>query len=315
MLQQTQVNQGLPYYEKFTEAFPTVFDLAKASEERVLKLWQGLGYYSRARNLHSTAKYVAHHLNGQFPQTYKELLMLKGVGDYTASAIASFAYKEPKAVLDGNVYRVLARYFGMADPINSTHGTKVFKQLAQELLDRTQPDTYNQAIMEFGSQQCKPVNPKCYLCPLEDSCRAVSTGQVETLPVKLKKTKVQIKYFNYLVFIDPQLRTLIEKRSAKGIWQNLYQFPLVETKRRTKPKEFDDLLDSTHFSRDDIDDFFLFNTSDIVHKLSHRSLHTKFWIVLLKTPLQEGILYSDLRTYPVPVLIANFLRDFDFKKL
>ena len=199
ILQQTRVDQGTAYFFKFIEQFPTVYNLANASEEEVLKLWQGLGYYSRARNLHSAANYIVNELNGKFPTTYSEILKLKGVGDYTASAIASICFNEPTAVVDGNVYRVLARYFGISTPINSTSGIKEFKKLAQELIVEDIPGTFNQAIMEFGACMCKPQNPDCFNCPLNDSCVALSNNTIAQLPVKINKTKVRKRYFNYLV--------------------------------------------------------------------------------------------------------------------
>ena len=199
MLQQTRVAQGMSYYLKFTETFPTVFDLAKADESTVLKMWQGLGYYSRARNLHATAKHIAFELDGKFPSTYKEIVKLKGIGDYTASAIASICFTEPTAVVDGNVYRVLSRYFGIETPINSSAGNKEFKELAQTLIDTLKPGTYNQAIMDFGAIQCKPKNPICLFCPFSESCVALQKNKIDTLPVKDKKTKVRDRYFNYLV--------------------------------------------------------------------------------------------------------------------
>ena len=185
ILQQTQVKQGLPYYEAFVKNFPTIYDLAAAEEQTVLKLWQGLGYYSRARNLHFTAQYIVNECNGVFPNTYKTLLKLKGVGDYTASAIASICFGEATAVVDGNVYRVLARYFGIDTPINTTDGIKQFKALAQELIDKKDPATFNQAIMEFGAMQCRPKTPDCLFCPLSTSCIAYNKGRVGELPVKL----------------------------------------------------------------------------------------------------------------------------------
>lgn len=236
MLQQTRVAQGLPYFLKFTEAFPTVFDLAKAEESEVLKLWQGLGYYSRARNLHFTAKYISEELEGVFPKSYKELLQLKGVGDYTASAIASICYDESFAVVDGNVYRVLSRYFGVATSINSTKGIKEFKELAQTVIDETQPGVYNQAIMDFGALHCKPQNPLCDECPLAESCVALANNSVKELPVKEKKIKIKKRYFNYLVPVTEDNQTVLEERVGKGIWQGLYQFPLVETKKKRTKK-------------------------------------------------------------------------------
>lgn len=312
ILQQTQIKQGLPYYEAFVAKFPTVFDLAEANEKEVLKLWQGLGYYSRARNLHTTAKYVANTLNGVFPNNYKDLLKLKGVGDYTASAIASICFNEPTAVVDGNVYRVLARYFGIDTPINTTKGIKEFKVLATKLIDKKNPADYNQAIMEFGAIQCKPKSPNCNACPLNSSCVALQKNKVDELPVKLKKTKVTTKHFNFLVFISEDKKTLFEKRSTKGIWQNLYQFPLIETKLPITIDDFKyhnkvkDYFGELNF------EYSLYNTTDIVHKLSHQHLHTKFWIIEVDELPKQGISISKLKTYPTPILISNFIDEFNF---
>ena len=229
ILQQTRVAQGMPYYLSFVETFPTVYDLAEAPEEQVLKLWQGLGYYSRARNLHTTAKMVVSEFDGKFPHTYEELKTLKGVGDYTASAIASFCFDVPEPVVDGNVYRVLSRYFGVDLPINSTEGITYFKELAREVMDAENIRDYNQGIMEFGAIQCAPKKPYCLLCPLQESCVALKENKVDILPIKLNKTKVRNRYFNYLVWLDGNGNTVLEQRKGKGIWQNLYQFPLLET--------------------------------------------------------------------------------------
>ena len=312
ILQQTQVKQGLPYYEAFVNRFPTVFDLAKAKEEQILKLWQGLGYYSRARNLHHTAKYVVSELHGEFPKTYKDLLKLKGVGDYTASAIASICYNEPTAVVDGNVYRVLSRYYGIATPINSTQGIKTFKALAQSLLPKTNIGDYNQAIMEFGAVQCKPKNPNCNACPLQNSCVALEQNKTTELPIKINKTKVSKKHFNFLVFISEDNKTILNQRTSKGIWQNLYQFPLVETSKPLSQKQFKTnndiktLLNGTEYQ------FSLYNDKDIVHKLSHQHLHTKFWILNVDELPQEGLLISEINNLPVPILIGNFIEVFNF---
>jgi A/G-specific adenine glycosylase len=197
IMQQTQISQGQPYYEAFVDQFPTVFELASTDEETVLKLWQGLGYYSRARNLHASAKYIVKELNGQFPDNYKALLKLKGIGDYTASAISSICYDESNAVVDGNVYRVLARYFGIETPINTSKGATYFKALAQSLLPDKNIGNYNQAIMDFGSQQCKPKSPNCLVCPLKDTCVALQKNLVNLLPVKTNRTKITKKYFNF----------------------------------------------------------------------------------------------------------------------
>ena len=313
ILQQTQIKQGLPYYEAFITIFPTVFELAKASEEDVLKLWQGLGYYSRARNLHETAKFIVRELNGNFPETYEGLLKLKGVGDYTASAIGSICFNLPTAVVDGNVYRVLARYYGIQIPINSTEGIKKFKSIAQKLIDKNNPGNHNQAIMEFGALQCKPSSPDCSKCILVDNCIAHKTNTVDQLPLKLKKTKIKKKHFNYIVMNSEDGRTRLEKREGRGIWQNLYQFPLVESEGSLsigalmKHEDFQELLP------DDYIGLNLFNKEAIVHKLSHQHLHTHFWIVKTKTLDGESIPISKVRQYPVPILISNFMESFDFK--
>ncbi|MCH4822164.1 A/G-specific adenine glycosylase [Gramella lutea] len=310
ILQQTRIEQGLPYYNKFIDAYPTVFDLANAPADEVLKLWQGLGYYSRARNLHESAKYVASELEGIFPQNYKGLLRLKGVGDYTASAIASFCYNEPVAVVDGNVYRVLSRVFGIDTPINSTTGIKEFKKLAQELLDKEDPATFNQALMEFGAIQCKPQNPLCETCPFNDKCLALKDDRIKELPVKLKKTKVRKRYFNYLVFDINKNKTILEQRSGKGIWNGLYQFPLVESNKLITEEElknledFQKLVDNSQFSME------LYNEEPVVHKLSHQHLFTRFWLININEGQQEAVKLENVLEYPVPVLIGNFLNEY-----
>lgn len=306
ILQQTQVNQGLPYYNKFATKYPTVYDLARAKEQDVLKLWQGLGYYSRARNLHFTAKYIVEYLNGEFPTSYKELIQLKGIGDYTASAIASICRDEPCAVLDGNVYRVLSRYYGIDTPINTSKGNKEFKKLAQSLIPESGIGDYNQAIMEFGAKQCKPKSPNCAVCPLNNSCKALQSHQVDNLPVKLKKLKVRKRYINFLVFISNDKKTILEKREGKGIWQGLFQFPFLETEKSYNEVEIITLLKFNY------SDFTLYNSKDIVHKLSHQHLHSKFWIINVDELDNKGINFSEIRNYPVPILISNFIESFNF---
>ena len=320
MLQQTRISQGLPYFYKFMEAFPTVFDLAEASEDRVLKLWQGLGYYSRARNLHFTAKYVAQELNGIFPTTYKELKQLKGVGDYTASAIASFCYREPVAVVDGNVYRVLSRFFGIDTPSNSTEGIKEFKTLAQKLLDNEQPDIYNQAIMEFGALQCTPKSPDCSVCPLQVDCVAFHQNRIGSLPRKLKKTKVQERNYNYIVVVDNEDLVLLDKRTGKGIWKNLYQFPLIESAKTCKTSE--DLISYNDESlpQNILEEAILYNDKPIKHVLSHRKLWVSFWIVEVeKLKLVENLpksllMTNQIDTFAVPVVIQKFIDAYGFSK-
>lgn len=312
ILQQTQVKQGLPYYKSFVKTFPTVYDLAKSDEQTVLKLWQGLGYYSRARNLHFTAKYIVNELGGNFPNSYSEIIKLKGIGDYTASAIASIAFGETTAVVDGNVYRVLSRFFGIETPINSTKGIKEFKALATELIDKREPATFNQAIMEFGAQQCKPKKPYCIICPLQYGCVAFLKNQTSGLPVKLKKIKIRHRYFNYLVIIDQHKNTIIEQRTEKGIWQNLYQFPLIESKESIDVYEFEKEISKHKLIKNLKFQINLFNEKDVIHKLSHQHLHTKFWIIETDPITEKSISAENLKDYPVPALISEFINKFKF---
>ena len=307
ILQQTKVNQGLPYYKKFIKTFPTIHDLAKAEEDVVLKLWQGLGYYSRARNLHFSAKHIVNQLNGKFPNTYKDLLKLKGVGDYTASAIASICFNESTAVVDGNVYRVLSRYFGIKTSINSTKGIKEFKQLAQELIDTKKPATFNQAIMEFGAIQCKPKNPDCNNCPLNNSCVALQKKLVKVLPVKDKKFTTKKRYFNYLVIISQKNKIVLKQRKLNDIWKGLYEFPLIETLKEIDLKHLLKENEYIRITNNNKNDISLYNTNSIVHKLSHQHIYCKFWIVNTEQKVAENILLNDLEEYPVPTLIHNFI--------
>ena len=312
ILQQTQVVQGTPYYHAFTSQFPTVYDLAKANEEDVLKLWQGLGYYSRARNLHWSAKHIVNELGGVFPDTYKDILKLKGVGDYTASAIASICFNEVTAVVDGNVYRALSRIFGIETPINSTPGQKEFKALAQQLIDKQQPAIFNQAIMEFGARQCKPKNPDCSVCPFKTGCLALKENKIDVLPVKLKKTKVTKKYFNFIVIISKNEKTILEQRIGSGIWQNLYQFPLIETEKPSTYNNIKSKIENLDVLEDMNFDVHLYNDTDIIHKLSHQHLYTKFWIVSVDESIEKGIEISNIKDFPVPILIGNFIDKFNF---
>lgn len=307
MLQQTRVEQGLPYYEKFVRHFPTVEELSGAGEKKVLKLWQGLGYYSRARNLHATAQMVTHKMSGHFPDTYEGLLQLKGVGDYTASAIASICFDLPEPVVDGNVYRVLARYFGIDLPVNGSSGKHYFKQLAREVMDTATPGEYNQAIMEFGAIQCTPSNPDCRTCPLANACMALKQKKVAHLPVKKKKGVIRKRYFNYLVPIDADHKTLLRQRRETDIWRQLYEFPLLESEGMVAETEIlqwlpEKLLLNEKPTVERV------NEEEIVHKLSHQHLYTHFWIVRLQGRLQGGIPIEELEEYPVPVLIADFIK-------
>lgn len=309
ILQQTKVAQGTPYYLKFTDTFPTIQDLANVPQEKVLKLWQGLGYYSRARNLHEAAKFIVSNLDGKFPESYKELIKLKGIGDYTASAIASICFNAQEAVVDGNVYRVLSRYFGIDIPINSTEGIKYFKKLAVELLDKENTRDYNQGIMEFGAIQCTPKNPDCISCPLKDGCVALEKDLISVLPIKIKKTKIKKRYFNYIIPIIKDSFTVLNQRTGKGIWQGLWEFPLIELAKEASlnevEKEATTLLNinaSLHVYKD----------VAVVHKLSHQHLYTKFWILETTQEIDNMVTIEELEKYPVPVLIADFIKTYKF---
>lgn len=306
ILQQTRVQQGMDYYLKFIAHYPTVKHLAEASEDAVLKDWQGLGYYSRARNLHFSAQYITTALNGIFPNTYKEIIKLKGVGDYTASAIASFCFKESTAVVDGNVYRLLSRYFDIDIPINSPKGIKYFKTLAQTLIKDVSPDIFNQAIMEFGAMACKPKNPECDSCIFKDSCLAFNKNKIDTLPVKEKKIKIKHRYLNFLVLnIDHQ--TFLEKRIDNGIWKNLYQFPLIEAEKNVTQSELTKLItiDSLTFNPTEIT---LYNTTPITHKLTHQHLYIQFWMVQKANTKHLNMTHwNDVEQFAIPKPIDNFI--------
>lgn len=235
ILQQTRVEQGLSYYERFIRNFPGIHDLAAAPDEQVFKNWEGLGYYSRCRNLIHTARHISANLEGRFPETYDSIRALKGVGPYTAAAIASFAFGLPHAVVDGNVYRVLARVFGIKTASDTTTGKKIFADLAQQLIDPAQAGAYNQAIMDFGAVVCKPVAPLCNQCVFKKDCIAFQKDTVSSLPVKSKKTAVRKRWFYYLI-LQHQGRTAIRKRTGKDIWRDLYEFPLIESDRQLDEK-------------------------------------------------------------------------------
>jgi len=302
ILQQTRVVQGLPYFEKFIAHFPTVTDLANAEEQEVLALWQGLGYYSRARNLHATAKIVVQDYDSVFPTTYRELIKLKGVGDYTASAIASFSSNEAVAVLDGNVFRVFARLLGVDTPINTSEGMKLFKQITDEYLYLDDPSTYNQAIMEFGAIACMPKKPNCFFCPFAGNCVAYNTGKVGELPVKLKKNKIKKRYFHFVIDKNKE-GILLEKRVHKDIWQHLYQFPLVETNSNQLIVD----LPSSEFA-----DLKLISQNKKTHKLSHQHIYASFYegnLITDNSSKYIRVSSDQLKDYPLPVLLTNFLEE------
>lgn len=305
MLQQTRVAQGLPYFERFISTFPTVFDLARADEEQVLKLWQGLGYYSRARNMHKTAQIIAADYNGIFPSTYTELLKLKGVGEYTAAAIASFSFNENVAVVDGNVFRVLARYLNITTDISSATAKKEFASVAKELIGTGDPALFNQSIMEFGALQCVPKNPNCSVCVLNESCAALQYKKVDQLPVKTKKTKVRNRFFNYLIFEDLEQNTLLRKRTEKGIWHNLYEFPVIETETEESADSIIARIQSD-FADYEITAISLYHET-VQHKLSHQLLSLRFFSVKINKKQSNALPISSINSYPFPIVLIKFI--------
>lgn len=314
ILQQTRVNQGWDYYLRFVEKWPTVNDLANATEEEVLKMWQGLGYYSRARNLHQCAKQIVERHGGQFPADFEKLKQLKGIGDYTAAAIASIAFDLPHAVVDGNVYRVLSRLFDIDTPININEGQTVFAKIADDLLNREQPGLHNQAMMEFGALQCTPKNPNCLLCPLQAQCLAFANQTVMQRPVKLQKLKITTRYFNYLVF-RIEGNVYLHKRSGNDIWKNLYDFPCIESEN---PMTVEEVIASEKFQQlIENKSFTIIKTSPtFTHKLTHRTIIAQF----IETKLEENLLRietndlflareTDLGNFPIPRLIDLYLNN------
>lgn len=314
ILQQTRVAQGLPYYETFLAAYPTVQALAAAPEAEVLRYWQGLGYYSRARNMHRTAQQVVAEYGGKFPDSYAELLKLRGIGPYTAAAIASFAFDEAVAVLDGNVYRVLARIFGLHSDIAAPSSRKEFQAVADQHIPATAPADFNQAIMEFGAIQCTPAKPDCLFCPLQSSCWAFQHGQVALLPVKSKAKAARTRYFHYFVLRHGE-QTYLRERREKDIWQGLYDFALAETTVPELPMaELSRHLDALGAALDTSQ--AAEPTAAYRHVLSHQKLEVRFYPMTLAKPLPEATLrdlglraYSlaEIEALPKPTLIANYV--------
>lgn len=312
ILQQTRVSQGLPYYLKFIETFPTVFDLAAAPEQKVLRLWQGLGYYTRARNLHACAKKVVADFNGVFPNTFENLKTLPGIGDYTAAAIASISFGQPVAVVDGNVFRVLARIFGIETAINTPEGKRIFSKLANELIQPHNPDVHNQAMMEFGAQFCTPRNPSCEVCTFQKDCFAFKNALQHQLPVKLQLKKARKRYFYYFV-IQKGNSFLMKKREEKDIWHGLYDFVVVETKKPADPEKL--------FAEDEsLRKFRKGKLADISgmykHILSHQLIYARFIQISLSRDVElsgPGLKFYSLKKVadlPKPVLISKFLSDY-----
>ena len=310
ILQQTRVVQGLEYFNRFMLRFPDVRALAEAPGDEVMKYWQGLGYYSRARNLHAAAKEIVEKFGGEFPRNYSDVLTLKGIGEYTAAAICSFAWKLPYAVVDGNVYRVLARIFGIDTPIDSNAGKKVFSGLAAELLDRRHPDLYNQAIMDFGAIQCTPKVPVCLYCPLRENCVALASGRVEKLPVKAGKSVVKPRYFNYL-HIHCRGVNLLARREAKDIWQNLYEYPLIETGQETELEVLQQTPAYLELMQEAGEIQILRSFIMPKHVLSHRIIYARFYEIEVErlSPVMQRFLQvpeEELEQYAVSRLIALY---------
>lgn len=311
ILQQTRIEQGTAYYNRFVETFPNVKSLASAHIDQVLMLWQGLGYYSRARNLHLAAKFIVNECGGEFPDNYVSLLKLKGVGDYTASAIASIAFNQAEAVVDGNVYRVLSRYYAEKTPIDSTKGKRLFRELAQDVLDKRMPGMHNEALMELGATVCKPTSPACDCCPINESCEVAHSERVLDFPVKEKKVRQKNRYM-YFGIIRYQSRLYIEKREKADIWKGLYQFPCLDF--YVKPLKQD--LVAKFYSTYHIDKGCKHGnfSKEIVHVLSHQKIHAQFVEIRIEEELNKSRLlsidFSDIDNYAMPRLITRYLETY-----
>ena len=308
ILQQTQVKQGLPYYNRFVEAFPSVSDLASAPEDNILKLWQGLGYYSRARNMHFTAKHVVNELNGEFPNTYSELIKLKGVGKYTGAAIASFCFNEVVPVVDGNVYRFISRYFGIDKPIDDAATKREVRAICEEVISRRKPDQFNQAIMEFGALQCKPKQVDCSICPFKDSCWAYKNNRVSDLPFKAKKIKKRTRYFYYLMF-ENKTGVILRKRLGKDIREGLYELPYLEKEQSVDEKE---IIKELKLSSVKVENISTYKK----HLLSHQTIHAKFFHIAVNGKQfnqlkieNNGFSHDieEIHQFAFPKLIENYL--------
>lgn len=315
ILQQTRVDQGKAYYLKFVNRFKNVKELAEADENEVLKLWQGLGYYSRARNLHKAAKQIANDYGGRFPDNYKELLNLKGVGPYTAAAISSFAFGNNDIAVDGNVYRLMSRYLGISTPINTPRALKEFQTAGESLLGDNPAELFNQATMELGALICKPRDPNCGKCPLHNSCHAFGRGTISAFPVKKKPASVQKRYFYYLIIMPSNSEIVLQHRTDKGIWKHLYQFPLVETEKPLSGKALKKEAAKTAGLPADAPLPELIEIGgEKTHRLSHRLIKARFFEVKLKPghPVPDKFKRArkaEIEDYPVPVLIENFLEE------
>ncbi|MEZ4805324.1 MAG: A/G-specific adenine glycosylase [Bacteroidia bacterium] len=309
ILQQTQVIQGLNYFHAFMEKYPSISDLASANEQDILKLWQGLGYYSRARNLLKTAKLIHNSYKNSFPDTYKELMKLPGIGDYTASAILSFAFNKPYPTLDGNVFRVISRLYNLDLPIDVPRNRSVYKEILENLIQGNDPRLFNNAMMELGATVCKPKQVQCISCPVQMHCMALKYNTVYTLPIKLGKTKKRNRYFNYL-YITYKDKYYIHKREGKDIWENLYQLPLLETDAVLNKPDLISEINSSILSKSS---FKLGKQKDYTHVLSHQTIEARFTHLICEEKPEfystEFVTVSSEKAnnYPVPVLVEKFL--------
>lgn len=311
ILQQTRVAQGISYFYRFIDAFPTVRHLAEADEDEVLRLWQGLGYYSRARNMHKAAQQIMQ-LGGTFPCDYPQLRKLSGIGEYTCAAILSFAYDLPFAVLDGNVFRVLARVFGIDTPIDTTGGRKLFQALANEMLDIENPALYNQSIMDFGALQCTPKSPDCSSCPLADQCLAFRQSRVESLPMKVHKTAVRERHLIYINVHDDH-SLLLHRRGESDIWEGLYEFPLIEVARKMS---LDELVQYEWIKKlQEEGGVLMLKAEHVKHQLTHQTLWVDYYDMmlphlnssLLAPSSYQLIPRADLDRYALPRIILQLL--------
>ena len=309
ILQQTQVKQGLPYYKKFIKLYPNVISLSKSNEQDVLKNWEGLGYYSRARNLHKASKIVVKNYNSKFPNSYNELIKLPGIGDYSASAISSFSNDELHPVVDGNVYRFISRLFGISTIINTSSALREFKIILNKLISVNNPSDFNQAIMEFGALVCKPKTPNCKNCIYNKVCFSFKNDRIFDFPVKKKSSKPKSRFLNYFLIIDKNKKIMLEKRVEKDIWQNLYQFPLIETDKNLNKSLMQDYLKLNKLP-------FLETTGlklvdSVNHKLSHQNLKINFWINYVEKLNDSSIYLGELSNFPFPKPLSSFIETFN----
>ena len=309
ILQQTKISQGTKYYLRFLKKFPNLKSLANSSENEVLLSWQGLGYYSRARNLHKSAKKIYFELENNFPKKYESLIKLKGIGDYTASAISSICFNEKNAVLDGNVYRILARYFLIDKPINISSSKKYFRQIAQDLIPNKRCGDYNQAIMDYSSMICKPVNPKCDICIFSESCKANLSSMTMDFPKKLSKNKNRFIYYDYVIFNDGT-KNLIQKINS-GLWVNMYQFPVFQSDSCISLIDLKKMIyEKFNISADNIK---LINENFIKHKLTHLQIQSRFWKISDAPKIKEGMYVDDFENFPMSRLMHKFFEKYNSK--